>query len=520
MMRSEQAANERLKISENTKKAIGSFSYPLLYPAMIEWTKKQLFGKRCGVPKEPVIFIALILCLHAFCMAVQNPVGSPPPELNVDSFYTKYLDCNGIPVFGSSLVDDRAFFRLRQLLDNVFGNRTDLRQVMVNEGFRCIIIAEEEQVTDVPEYGDMEPKAHWNQRARGFGGDTTSCGEENLLDLPLDRYKGENIFIHELAHSIHFSGLRKCEPDFQAKLDVLYKQAMDKGLYKGDYAATNSGEYWAESVQAFFDCDRENDKVHNHVNTREELVEYDPNMAKLVQEVFRITQDRDWRYQPYSQKLIVEKTRGKIDPDGLLSKCIWCFGFLVYGTENISDESMLTVARTVRKIFKERYDILKAMIDAGTCVIICQKDIDCSNFKQSDLVVRLSAGESAGTQQSKLIGDLVRIAYQVAGTRPIESVKQPISAKQSKKNLFMDVRFDQKVLRLYEAAMKKGLWHSSPAAENRFEYIAHGSMAFFNAGTITIDGNQAVGNRKQLTAYDPKLANFLMQVFLPSQPKD
>ena len=42
------------------------------------------------------------------------------------------------------------------------------------------------------------------------------------------------------------------------------------------YAATDEHEYWAEGVQSWFDTNRENDAIHNHVDTREELLEYDP----------------------------------------------------------------------------------------------------------------------------------------------------------------------------------------------------------------------------------------------------
>jgi hypothetical protein len=300
-------------------------------------------------------------------------------------------------------------------------------------------------------------------------------------------------------------------------LDALYQQAMEKGLYKDDYAATKPSEYWAESVQAFFDCDRENDKVHNHVNTREELIEYDPNMAALIHEVFRITTDTDWRYTPYSDQLIIERTPEKINSDRLLPKYIWCFGFLVYGTENTSDESMLTAAKTVREIFKHRYDILKAMIDENVCVVICEKDIDLSAFKQSHRVVRLSSADFMQPDQSKLIGDLVRIAHQVAGVRPVESDKQPLSAKKERREQYLDVRFDQKAKQLYNAAMQQELWQSSPAAENRFEYIAHAAVVFFNAGIISVDGGQTISSRDQLADYDPELANLLTEVFLPSQ---
>ena len=46
-------------------------------------------------------------------------------------------------------------------------------------------------------------------------------------------------------------------------------------------------------MQSWFGTNRVNDHDHNHVNTRAELVDYDPAVAKLCQEVFG---DNNWRY--------------------------------------------------------------------------------------------------------------------------------------------------------------------------------------------------------------------------------
>ena len=66
---------------------------------------------------------------------------------------------------------------------------------------------------------------------------------------------------------------------------------MKAGLWKGKYAgSTNHHEYFAEGVQSWFDDNREDDHDHNHVNTRAELIEYDPGLAALCEEVFGETE--------------------------------------------------------------------------------------------------------------------------------------------------------------------------------------------------------------------------------------
>jgi dipeptidyl-peptidase-4 len=52
----------------------------------------------------------------------------------------------------------------------------------------------------------------------------------------------------------------------------------------------NHHEYFAEGVQSWFDDNRENDHDHNHVNTRAELLDYDPGLAALCREVFGDTE--------------------------------------------------------------------------------------------------------------------------------------------------------------------------------------------------------------------------------------
>jgi len=246
------------------------------------------------------ISVALICgsCTRELALCPPQEALTAPPA-GADAFYGKYLNSGGISILASANVSDEAFYRMDELMSVMLAQRPDVRRALIENGFSCVIIGKDEQVTDIPEYSHMRPKDYWNARARGFGGTITSCGEENLLELPQDRYKGENIFIHEFAHSFHRPGLTSCESNFQSRLDALYKEAIAAGLYEGDYAATNSAEYWAEAVQAYFDCDRENDSWHNHVNTRAELEEYDPKIAALIAESFRIDESNDWRYKPY-----------------------------------------------------------------------------------------------------------------------------------------------------------------------------------------------------------------------------
>ena len=58
--------------------------------------------------------------------------------------------------------------------------------------------------TTIPEFRHLP--SWWNKRARGLGGTLqipiSIGGEENLLCLPEDRYYGDDIFVHEVAHAV------------------------------------------------------------------------------------------------------------------------------------------------------------------------------------------------------------------------------------------------------------------------------------------------------------------------------
>jgi cyclophilin family peptidyl-prolyl cis-trans isomerase len=168
---------------------------------------------------------------------------------------------------------------------------------MASNKTRLAVMAYNEYTTDIPEHSNLRSRTFWDRRARGLGATprapAVSCGEENLLCFPGDPYSTENICVHEFAHAIHEMGMSKLDGTFDRRLRQAHHSATNIGLWKGTYAYTNPNEYWAEGVQSWFDNNRENDALHNHVNTRGELKEYDKGLAALCHEVFG---EIPWRY--------------------------------------------------------------------------------------------------------------------------------------------------------------------------------------------------------------------------------
>src|SRR5262249_39087859 len=192
----------------------------------------------------------------------------------------------------------------------------DILEAMSKHGTRLIIIGKDQVYTDMPEYRNSRNAKFMNERVRGTGGlDVTSFGEENLLNLPLDRYDDESIAVHEFCHTID-AALSRIDPAWRERLTKTYRNAIDRGLWKNAYTASNSAEYWAEICQSYFDCNRINNWNHASIGTREQLKLYDPEGYDLVRTTFRLTPETDWRYQPVRQQpsVIPPPAKFHIDP--------------------------------------------------------------------------------------------------------------------------------------------------------------------------------------------------------------
>lgn len=229
---------------------------------------------------------------------------APDEKNGIPDFYTQRIETGGLPIVASATVNPYALKEAAYLIDQMLVLRDDIRKAMVESGARFCIIAYDEYTTDLPEfagfsngkeyYPGVSAKDFWDARARGTGGSVTdpycSCGEENLLGYSGDPYTEENILIHEFAHNIHLRGMTNIDPTFDSRLKKGYEEAIAAGLWKNKYAANNHYEYFAEGVQSWFGNNRENDHDHNHVNTRTELIEYDPTLAAFCREVFGNTE--------------------------------------------------------------------------------------------------------------------------------------------------------------------------------------------------------------------------------------
>lgn len=264
-----------------------------------------------------VAVLALLVSSACCAVAAENKplirdyasavISAPPDSLKVNPFYKKYADASGIAILSSDKVPDTALLVARDIVIHMLSNRPDIRGAMVAERWRVGVMAQTELTTDIPEHRDlkkprieqvtegerarydviakMTDKQYWDKRARGLGGNPTTCAEENILGYPETRYFGENILVHEFSHAIH-QGIDKADRQLSADIKQAYRDAMALGLWKNSYGATNPAEYWAEGTQFWFHSNYEYVDGDRRINSPLDLLRYDPKLYELLGRVY------------------------------------------------------------------------------------------------------------------------------------------------------------------------------------------------------------------------------------------
>ncbi len=176
-----------------------------------------------------------------------------PPE---KSFYAKLLDYEGLPIKAPAEVTDAALYTAYDRLSMLLSNQPVVVSNLVAAGAELHIIGRHQVTSDLPEHRSLKgkplPEYHGltvDQRTRGLGGLLTSCGEENLLKLDEDRYRGRDICIHEFAHCIRNHGIPR---EIRTRFNEQYHRSLEHGLWQKSYAGSNPDEFFAELTMWYF----------------------------------------------------------------------------------------------------------------------------------------------------------------------------------------------------------------------------------------------------------------------------
>lgn len=207
-------------------------------------------------------------------------------------FYRKYTHAYNIPVLGSHRIPDDALKRACYIVRFLLADNARARQSYYRLYGRFSLMAQNEVTTNIPEYADLG--GFWDQRSRGLGATTyrpvSSGAEENILCYSNDRYKEEDIGLHEFSHGLHLLGLRYADRTFDSRLKQLYNAAKYANTWYNTYAMSTDHEYFAEGIQSYFEVNAYRarpDGIHGPISTRSALRTRDPGLYNLVRGVFR-----------------------------------------------------------------------------------------------------------------------------------------------------------------------------------------------------------------------------------------
>lgn len=235
-----------------------------------------------------------------------SKLSTPSSDISGGGFYKNSVSLYGVHILGSQNISEDAFYVAAEIVGNMISNNTAMQTALVDQNASIGIlgavtdfqfpkvVAAEEFLTDLPDYSNLSsvfPGTDWNN-LRGVGGvpgrPMASVGEENLLNLPTDPHRGaESILVHEFSHSI--MNLYANSTSLGTQITSAFSNAVGANLWSNTYAITNKDEYFAETVQSWFDDNPSTPVagIHNDIDTRVELKNYDPTMYALLETIFR-----------------------------------------------------------------------------------------------------------------------------------------------------------------------------------------------------------------------------------------
>ena len=209
----------------------------------------------------------------AYVGVVPQHFPPPPQSVGVNPIYRKYMNVGGVHVVAGNDVSDEQMVQSRQIITGMLSNRPDLLATMTAYG--TIIFIESSLIGGGNAFGGA---GGWKSQVASY-----------------DPYC--YAFIHEFAHLVHFA--IKAQPGgqaFNSRLEAMYQAAMNAGRWDNMYASSGSSEFWPEMVRFWFwgslsevlgdSCGYGGDSCTPLEQTYSKLADYEPEAAKLVEEVF------------------------------------------------------------------------------------------------------------------------------------------------------------------------------------------------------------------------------------------
>jgi hypothetical protein len=221
--------------------------------------------------------------------------SSTPPYTPYRPLMSLVAATSALYATGSQAVPPLALQEVGVMMAEMLRNRGNIAERLRTAGAVSAVFARTEDVCDLDYFADLDGTQICSSAVGGLGGvpgrPATACSEKNILKEPDDpfgretRIDGENVCVHELAHTIMNVGLTE---EDRARIRVRYEQALLEGLWSGDFALQNADEFFAEMSQTYFCANPAVPTfLHNHgINCAAQLQQYDPATYDLIHGIY------------------------------------------------------------------------------------------------------------------------------------------------------------------------------------------------------------------------------------------
>ncbi|MHC5005211.1 MAG: hypothetical protein ACYTJ0_19065 [Planctomycetota bacterium] len=196
-------------------------------------------------------------------------------------------------------------------------------------------------------------------------------------------------------------------------------------------------------------------------------------------------------------------------------------GFPVLSSEGVDDVALLEAAFVVRQMIGHRPDVLRAMAEGGTrLVVMAPTEMTTAVPEHSDLAPKAYWDKRArglgATRQRPAVscGEENLLGYPGDPYRTESILVHEFAHAIHEMGLLrVDEGFDARLRSAYEKARAAGRWAGTYAATNDREYWAEGVQCWFDTNREDDHDHNHVDTRAELREYDPALAALCAEVF-------
>jgi hypothetical protein len=206
------------------------------------------------------------------------------------------------------------------------------------------------------------------------------------------------------------------------------------------------------------------------------------------------------------------------------TKCLEVDGVPVLASADVADEALVRTHEIVMHLLAGRPDILKALAEYGTRLIIIGRDqvyTDMPEYRNSQNPEYLNE-RVRGTGGLRVTSFGEENLLNLAGDRyddesiALHEFCHTIDAALGR----IDPTWRDRLGATYRSAVAAGLWKNAYAGSNPGEYWAEICQSYFDCNRINNWNHNAVGTREQLKQYDPDGYDLVRTTFALSPAND